>query len=398
MSRDDLKTAPSLVPFAYGFRPFFLLAGLYAAVSIAAWLWLYRSGGWPLAALPPQHWHGHEMIFGFIAAAIAGFLLTAVPSWTGSRGVAGAPLIALTLLWLAGRVVFALGQGVPVWLLAAGELGFVPALMLTVAPALLRGNNRNWPMLVLLAAFWCADAAFLVGLANGDPLVGRAALLAAVNIVLVLTTIIGGRIVPAFTGNALRTGGAAGSVRSTPLLERLVLLAMLAIVVCDVWLPDHPVTVAIVACAALLHLWRLAGWQGWRTAKQPIVWVLHVAYLWLPLGLGLKAAWLGGGFGWAAHWLHALGAGAAGMMILAVMTRASLGHTGRPLRVHGSIAVAYGLLAAAILVRVAGPHVIPLGYGAVTMAAGVLWIAAFLVYLVVYAPILVKPRADGKPG
>lgn len=386
------------VPFAYGFRPFFLLAGLFAAGSTIAWLWMYLDGGWPLPALPPQLWHGHEMLFGFIAAAIAGFLLTAVPSWTGSQALAGPPLVALTLLWLAGRVVFSLCHAVPTWLLVLGELGFIPALMLAVAPALLRAGNRNWPMLALLFAFWAADVTFIVGLATADPLLSRTALLAALDVVLVLITIIGGRIVPAFTGNALRARGVQASVGSTPFVERLLLPAMLAMLLCAVFLPGSFITMAAVATAAALHAWRLAGWRGWLTTRQPIVWVLHLAYLWLPLGLGLRFASLLGGFGWAAHWLHALGAGAAGMMILAVMTRASLGHTGRPLTVHASIAVAYGLMALAVMVRVFGPSVLAPGYTSVVLVSGALWIAAFVAYLVIYGPILLRPRVDGKPG
>ena len=398
MTGPDPGKASSRVLFAYGFRPFFLLAGLYAVTSIAAWLWLYRNGGWPLPSLPPQLWHGHEMIFGFISAGIAGFLLTAVPSWTGSRALSGPPLVALVSLWLAGRVAFSLGHGLPTWLLAVGELGFVPALLLAIAPALLRGANRNWPMLGLLIGFWAADVTFAVGLATQDPLLSRTALVAAMDVVLVLITIIGGRIVPAFTGNALRASGVQASIRSVPVVERLVLLSMLAMLFCDVFFPHSYLTAAIVAAAATLHFWRLMGWLGWRTVRQPIVWILHLAYLWLPVGLGLKAASLAGSFGWAAHWLHALGAGAAGMMILAVMTRASLGHTARPLKVHALTAIAYGLLTLAVAVRVFGPNVLAMNYALAVLFSAALWIAAFVAYLAIYGPILVGPRVDGKPG
>ena len=398
MTESNQSNSPTWVPFAYGFRPFFLLAGLYAAVSVAAWIWVWRTGSWPLQPLPPQYWHGHEMIFGFIAAAIGGFLLTAVPSWTGSRGFEGTPLVVLTMLWVAGRVAFSLGETLPVMVLAAVELAFIPMLGAMLAPALLGSSNRNWPMLVLLALFWAADSAFLHGMGAGDPLISRTAMLAALDIVLILITIIGGRIVPAFTRNALRAGGIEVSLQTTPVVERLVMLAMLAMLFCDLFLPGSAITAAIVALAAVLHLWRLAGWHGWRTGGEPIVWVLHLAYLWLPVGLGLKAAWLAGGFGWAAHWLHALGAGAAGLMILAVMTRAALGHTGRPLQVRGSIAAAYGLLALSVIVRVFGPLIAPLEYDAIVLAAAILWIMAFLVYLAVYTPILLRPRVDGRRG
>ena len=388
----------SWVPFAYGFRPFFLFAGFYAVASILAWLWMYRSGSAVSPGMLPQHWHGHEIIFGFIGAAIGGFLLTAVPSWTGSRGFAGAPLVALVVLWLAGRIVFMPGLDVPGWLLAVCELGFAPGLMLAIAPSLLRAANRNWPMLVLLALYWVADAVFILAATSGNHALASAALLAAMNVVLVLVTIIGGRIIPAFTGNALRAGGHQVSMRSTPMVERLVLPAMLAVLVCDVLLPASAVTMLVLALAASLHLWRLSGWYGWRTARQPIVWVLHVAYLWLPLGLALKLAWLAGGFAWAAHWQHALGIGAAGMMILAVMTRAALGHTGRALQVGTLIALAYGLLALAAVVRVFALALLPAAYSSFILVAGVLWLAAFLAYTLIYAPILLRPRADGRPG
>lgn len=398
MNRTDRPEPATWVPFAYGFRPFFLLAGLYALLSLAAWLWVFHGGAWPPATLPLQYWHGHEMIFGFIAAAIAGFLLTAVPSWTGSRGFAGAPLVILVLLWLTGRILFWLGPAVPAWMLAVGELSFVPALVLAIAPSLLRAKNRNRILLVVLALFWAADAVFILGMIRGDAMMGRTALLAATDVVLILVTIIGGRIVPAFTGNALRSGGAQVSMRSTPAIERLVLASMLAVLLCDVLLPGSRTTIIVSALAALLQFWRLVGWYGWRTARQPIVWVLHLAYLWLPLGLSLKALSLASGFEWAAFWQHALGAGAAGMMIVAVMTRAALGHTGRPLRAHPAVVIAYGLLALAVTVRVFGPAALPLPYASVVLVAGVLWLAAFALYLVVYTPMLLRSRADGKPG
>jgi len=398
MNITDRTKSAGWVPFAYGFRPFFLLAGLSAMLSLLAWLWIYRSGGWPLPTLAPQYWHGHEMIFGFIGAAIAGFLLTAVPSWTGSRGFAGPPLVALVLSWLAGRVLFSLGQEVPAWVLAVGELSFIPALVLTISPSLLRARSRNRLLLIVLALFWMTDAIFVYGMVRGDSMLSRTALLAATDIVLILITIIGGRIVPSFTGNALRASGAQISLRSTPAVERLVLLAMVAMLLGDVFLPASTLTIAVVALAAVLQFWRLAGWQGWRTLREPLVWVLHLAYLWLPVGLALKAVSLAGGFTWAAYWQHALGAGAAGMMILAVMTRAALGHTGRPLKAHALVAIAYATLALAVAVRVFGPALLPLPYSSVVLLAGVLWVAAFGLYLAIYTPILLRPRADGKPG
>lgn len=386
------------VPFAYGFRPFFLLSGMYAIVAMAAWLLFYSRGDSPLFPLPPQLWHGHEMIFGFIAATIAGFMLTAVPSWTGSRGFAGRPLIVLTLLWFAGRMAFFAADVLPAALLVVAELAFLPALMATIAPSLLRTFNRNSPLLAVLALFWAADAVFLYGVTSGDVLLAGTALRGALDVVLVLITVIGGRIVPSFTANALRMRGLAAGVRSHPVLERLVIAAMLVFVVADVLRPQHGLTAVIAAAAALLQLARLARWQGYRTLSDPIVWILHAAYLWLPVGLALKAAFVSGGFAWAAHWQHALSAGTAATMILAVMTRAALGHTGRPLRTGPAVTAAYVLLLGAVAVRVFGPALLPAGYLATVTTAGTLWLLAFLLYVVVYAPILLRPRVDGKAG
>ncbi len=391
-------TGNGLVPFAYGFRPFFLVAGLFAAVSVTAWLWVYGAGTIPDARMPPQFWHGHEMIFGFVTAAVAGFLLTAVPSWTGSRGFSGLPLIVLTVLWLAGRIAFSLGDALPFGLLAALELAFLPGVMLMIAPTLFRSSNRNTRLLLVLFAFWLMDAAFLYGIATGEIAVGAAALRGALGLVLVLITVIGGRIVPAFTRNALSQSGQDAVIRSHSLAEKLVVPVMLGFALADMLSPTGTVTAAIAVLAAVLQAWRLSGWQGLRTASQPIVWILHVAYLWIPFGLALKAAYLLGGFAWAAYWQHALGAGAAGSMILAVMTRAALGHTGRPLRAHPLTAVAYLLLTAAVVTRVFGPGIAPAHYTAVVMTAGTLWLTAFLLYVAVYAPVLLMPRVDGKPG
>ncbi|WP_405234437.1 NnrS family protein [Lentisalinibacter salinarum] len=387
-----------LVPFAYGFRPFFLLAGWYAVIAIGLWLWLYPAAPGPFATLPAQLWHGHEMLFGFVGAAIAGFMLTAVPSWTGDRGFAGLPLVALTVLWLAGRVALFAGDAIPFWLLALAELAFLPMLALLLAPPLLRATNRNTPLLFVLLFLWSADAVFVYALAQGDPGLANTAVRAALNLVLLLVTVIGGRIVPAFTANALRGRGETPGLRASTHLNRFVIAAMAVAIPVDIVWPGGSAVGAVALAAGLGQAVRLAGWQGWRTLREPIVWILHAAYLWLPIGLLLKAGWFLGGLPWAAQWLHALGSGAAATMILAVMTRASLGHTGRELRVSPTVTAAYLLLLAAVAARVFGPVWLPLGYTTTVAVAGALWLLAFLLYSIVYAPVLLLPRADGKAG
>ncbi len=387
-----------LVPFAYGFRPFFLAAGWYALMALGVWLLLYRAGSAPFGMLPAFLWHAHEMLFGFVAAAIGGFMLTAVPSWTGSRGYAGRPLILLFCAWLAGRAAMAAAGVLPLWLVAVAELAFLPALAATLAPALFRSTNRNRPLLVVIFALWATDAAFLYGLANADVLLASRSVRIALYIVLLLVTVIGGRIVPAFTAAALRNRGIQVKVRSWPVVERLAIGSMVALILFDLAAPAHWTTAAVASIAALAHAARMIGWQTLHTFRDPIVWVLHAAYAWLPIGLLLKAAAMLGGGAWAVHWPHALGAGAAATMILAVMTRASLGHTGRPLAVAKPIAWAYAFLVAAAAVRVFGPTVLPLDYAHVVVCAGLLWFAAFLLYAWVYTPILLRPRVDGKSG
>ena len=391
-------TGRGFVPFAYGFRPFFLLAGVYAVVAMSAWLWLYPLGPVIAGGIPPQLWHGHEMVFGFIAAAIAGFMLTAVPSWTGGRGFAGRPLMLLAALWLLGRLAMSFaGPSEQRWLLLA-ELAFLPAVIVTLAPSLLGKRSRNSPLLLVLLLFWIADAVFVVGVLRADAALAGNSLRAALNLTLVLITVIGGRIVPAFTGNALRARGAEVTLRRWPAIEGLAVAATLCYAIADTVAPLHLVTAGIAAIAALAHAVRLSGWHGHRTVRMPIVCVLHVAYLWLPLGLAMKALHSGLGVGWAAYWMHAFGAGAAGMMILAVMTRAALGHTGRPLIVRPAVAGAYGLLVLAVVLRVFGPALLPVAYTTTLILSGGLWLAAFLVFVVIYAPILTRPRADGQPG
>ena len=387
-----------LVPFAYGFRPFFLAAGWYALIAIGIWLALYQAGLAPFGSLPAFQWHAHEMLYGFVAAAIAGFMLTAVPSWTGERGFAGRPLIVLATLWLLGRIAIAAAGVLPLPLVATVELSFLPALAVTIAPSLFRSSNRNKPLLIVLFALWATDAAFLYALGDHNVALASRALRTALDIVLLLVTVIGGRVVPAFTAGALRKRGIEPRVRSHRVVEIAAIGSMAVLVVAEIVAPNHGFTAAVALVAALAHATRLAGWQTLKAFSEPIVWVLHAAYAWLPIGLFLKATWLIFSITWAAHWPHALGAGAAATMILAVMTRASLGHTGRPLVVSKAIAWAYGLLTAAAAVRVFGPSLLPITYAHVIVCAGVLWIAAFLLYVIVYTPILLCPRADGKPG
>jgi uncharacterized protein involved in response to NO len=391
-------TFRSWVPFAYGFRPFFLLCGWFAVFSMGAWLLIFSSGTISPSALPVHLLHGHEMLFGLVSAAIAGFLLTAVPSWTGTRGFGGMPLVVLTLVWLLGRASFLLPAHLPfAWIIGA-ELAFLPLLAILIAPPLIRSRNRNTPLLGVLVLLWISDFTFMLAMRSADVAMASASLLATLNVVLLLITIIGGRIVPSFTGNALRKAGIQVVMRNWSWLEHAVIFLMMVMLLVDLWSPAARIAGAVAGLVGLLQLLRLSGWNGWRTGSEPIVWILHAGYAWIPLGLLLKAGFLAGGFQWAAFWMHALGAGAAATMILAVMSRASLGHSGRPLEVAPIMAWSYGLLILAVLVRVFGASLLPFSYIVTIQIAGGLWMIAWLIYAVVYAPILLLPRIDGKPG
>jgi uncharacterized protein involved in response to NO len=389
---------PQFSLFAYGFRPFFWAAGAYALLGLLAWLAIYVSGVLPLDDQPPQLWHGHEMLYGFVGAAIAGFLLTAVPSWTGARGFAGTPLILLGSIWLAGRLAFAGAAIVPIALIAICELAFLPVLAVLIAPPLLRARNRNTPLLLVLGVLWLADAVFMYALLRADAVLARNALLGALNVVLLLVTIIGGRIIPVFTANALRNRGVSADIRTHGWLDRATIAAMVAVVLVDLVAPWQSLAGWIAALAAVGQAARLAGWRGLRTLRDPLVWCLHLAYAWMPVGLAMKAALLLTGAGWGAHWLHALTIGVAASMVLAVMTRAALGHTGRPLQASRPIAVAYALLSLAALVRVFAPALGATDYLWTVIGAGMLWSAAFALFLIIYTPILMRPRVDGRPG
>lgn len=392
------RNAAHWVPFSYGFRPFFLLAGCYAVIAMLAWLAIYSGGAAPVGPVPAHLWHGHEMLFGFAGAAIAGFMLTAVPSWTGQRGFAGWPLVLLTVIWLAGRVSFATAGQIPPAALLVGELLFMPALALMIAPALLRARNRNTPLLLVLLGFWILDAIFLFAVLRGDMPSAANALRSGIDLILVLITVIGGRIVPSFTSNALKQRGIIAPMRTSKTVDRLTIGSMVAVLLAGLISP-HPAVIAVIAgIACLVQLVRFSGWQFWHSLNEPIVLILHVGYLWLPVALGLKALHLGFGAAFAAHWVHAAGAGAAGTMILAVMTRAALGHTGRPLAAGKPIALAYILVTLAVLVRTLGPTLLPMSYSAVVSLAAYLWAVAFMTFVLVYAPILARPRVDGRPG
>jgi len=278
------------------------------------------------------------------------------------------------------------------------DLAFLPLLAVLVMIPLLRAKNRNTPLLIVLGALWLTNLVFHVALIHRDAPLARHSLIVGIDIVLFLLTVIGGRIVPAFTTSALRQQGVDGVLKSRTVLTVMSVAAMGCVIASDVFWPDSRIAGSIAGIAALIQFLRLLQWRTLRTLRQPIVWILHLAYAWLPLGLGLKAAALLGGYAIGAFWLHALTIGALATMITAVMTRASLGHTGRALVVHPLTTVGYVMLTTAALVRVFGLTALRLSYPHVVILSASFWTVSFALFIGVYAPILWGPRADGKPG
>lgn len=387
------------VLLGYGFRPFFLLAALDALINMIVWLAaFFYPGLWPANGIPAIYWHAHEMLFGFVAAAVGGFLLTAVPGWTGRSSYSKPVLILLAATWLAGRLAMAPHLLAPA-MSAVIDLAFFPTLALVLAPSLIRSRKfRNLPFIVLLLTLFLADLCFQLGVHQvwaGGVDVGLGI---ALDVVTLLIVIVGGRIIPAFTKSGLAHHGISPALSSAKPVEILSIGSILAMFAADMVLPLSALDGVLALVAGLAQATRLAQWHGHRTARDPLIWVLHLGYAWLSLGFILKAIWLSTGAPFAEKWIHAFTIGAFTTMILAVMTRASLGHTGRALIAPRYIATCYGLISAAAIFRVFGSALLPSHYGEMIAASGLSWIAAFCIFLWVYLPILIAPRADGRPG
>jgi uncharacterized protein involved in response to NO len=382
--------------FDLGFRPFFLLAGVYAIVCVSTLVGALYFGAWPEhAGMAPAIWHAHEMLYGFVAAAIAGFLLTAVPNWTGAPPASGAPLALLVLVWLMGRVAlspFVADGALSAWI----DLAFFPALAITLARPLVRARNRrNYGFLILLTLLFVGNLLFHDARRQWFAAGSVDGLRLALNTVLLVVVVVAGRIVPTFTRNALVRRGKSQSITPSPTLDVLAIVTVATVLAVDVVAADSSIAAAAAAGAALVHAYRLTRWQGWKSAAEPIVWVLHVGYLWLVVGLALKALWLASAMPIAAYWMHAVTAGGFGTMIHGVMTRVALGHTGRALVVHRSIAAGYVLLTLGAVLRVFVAALVPVGtYVDVVAIGATLWALAFAVFIAVYTPILVRPRVD----
>ncbi len=380
--------------FALGFRPFFLAAGVAALGQVAVWGLGYTSGHPTMNFYAGFNWHAHEMLFGYTAAVIAGFLLTAARNWTGLDTLRGPPLAMLLALWLAARVVSVIPAQVPGALIALIDVAFLPWLGFAVATPLLRARQPRNLVLIAIVLLLAVTNGLMHLQALGVPAFSAfPATDTAVALVVLLIAIVGGRVVPFFTEKAL----SGVQCRRRPVLERLAIASVVLYGVCVSAAAPAPVIGAVAAAAALVHGARLQGWYSRRTWSVSLLWVLYCGYGWLVAGFALTVAT-------AAGWLpgsiatHAFTSGAIGVVTLGMMARVALGHTGRPMRATRSITTAFVLVNLSAIARVFGPILLPQSYVALMGVASGLWLAAFLIFIVVYVPILVRPRVDGRPG
>lgn len=395
----DRTASPAGVPLlALGFRPFFLGAGVAGVVLVGVWLAVLAVGiplhTWYDAVGGSVFWHAHEMLFGYVTAVVAGFLLTAVRNWTGVDTPTGTPLFLLALLWLAGRVVPFLVDVLPGAWIAAVDLSFLPALLVALTGPLWKQRApRNLAFIAILLALFLANLLVHLQALSVTLASARLGLNLAVDLFALVIAIIGGRVVPLFTRGAL----AEATTRQWPLVEAVAIWTLVAIAVLRLLTPEPlspTILRGVAALAALAHALRLWGWIDGRILRVPLLWILYVGYGWLVIGLVLSAL---PGFPGVVG-LHAFTAGAMGSMTLGMMTRVSLGHTGRTLRPGRPLVLAFGLIAAAGVARVVLPLLSPERYAESLILAGALWVAAFGLFAAGIAPFLLRPRADGRPG
>lgn len=386
------------VVLTYGFRPFFLGAAAWAALAMALWLPMLSGHLVLPSAFDPVSRHAHEFLFGYLGAVIGGFLLTAVPNWTSRLPIVGWQLGGLAALWVLGRIAVAFSVGLPSGLVAALDLTFPVALGAAIAREIIAGKNwRNLVVLGMLAVFASGNALFHLEAASGSFAAQGYGLRLGVGAGIMMIAVIGGRIVPSFTRNWMVKRG-ENHLPASPMqrLDKLSLLLLLGALLSWVALPFHALTGVLLLATGLVHLMRLARWHGHRTFAEPLVTVLHVGYLFLPLGaLAVSVEVLTGGHARLGVVQHLWMGGALGLMTRAVMTRATLGHTGQDLHAGVGTVAIYSLLVISVMLRVA-VGAWPAATGFLYSGSGITWVAAFGGFVVFYGRLLLRLPASKK--
>jgi len=373
-----------------GFRPLFLLAATYAFAIVPLWLLVLTAHTVVPSSFAPVNWHGHEMVFGYTAAVIAGFLLTAVARWTSRETAVGAWLATLCVLWLLGRVAMWLPW--PAWVVALADMAFLPAVAVAVGPAIVLSNNRrNYGVLALLVLLALANTLTHLDALGIAPGWGRRGLLLGVDLVVLMMLVITGRVVPMFTRNA--TGVEA--IRTLPALEVSTMVVAVLSTFTNLAFGASLATAVFSGAAGVLVLARTRHWGSIASLRHPMLWILHAGHCWIAIGFLLRgASSLLPALGSSAT--HAFTAGAIGSLTIGMMSRVALGHTGRPIEASQLTRLAFFAITIAGVLRVCGP-LQPNRYLALLTAAGTFWSLAFALFVFEYASILVRPRFDGAP-
>ena len=376
---------------AAGFRAFFLLASIQAALAMMAWLPAFYGELELSTAFAPRDWHVHEMLCGYLPAVVTGFLFTAIPNWTGRLPLQGAPLLALVMVWVAGRLCVTFSAATTWWVALLVDASFLVLVASAAAREIIAGSNwRNLMVVKLVVILLAGNVAFhleahVYGQADMSIRIG-------ISVVVLLISLIGGRVIPSFTRNWLVRENPGRLPAPFGRFDMIVVIAG-AVALCG-WIvaPDRELTGAALALAGLLHLVRLLRWAGDRTFRERLLVILHIGYVFVPLGFLLNAA---AAFGWVlpSAGIHAWMAGGAGVMTLAVMTRASLGHTGQPLTASPATQVIYAAIIVAAVSRICAV-IHPVYSEALLHIAALAWVIAFLGFALVYGPLLLglRPR------
>lgn len=383
-------TGPAVL--SYGFRPFFFGGAVWAAMAMTLWVAML-SGVLDLPTrFDPVSWHAHAFLFGYLGAIFAGFLLTAIPNWTGRLPVIGWSLGGLVLLWIAGRMAVLFSEWIPWSVAAIIDVAFPIVLGGVILREIMQGQNwKNFPVLALLLIFAAANGIFHIEAAEGSNASQGYGLRLGLAVAVTMISLIGGRIVPSFTRNWLAKAG-GGTLPAAPMqrFDKIVLLVTIVGLVLWVAWPGDPLTGAALIIVGFLHLGRLARWRGWRTHREPLVWVLHIAYGFVPLGaLAIGATIFAPNALMPAGMQHLWMAGAIGLMTLAVITRATLGHSGQPLHAGPGTTALYAMLIGSIVARLVA-SVWPMWH--LVELAGVLWIGTFSGYAILYGPLLWRSK------
>ncbi len=386
-----------------GFRPFFLFAGLYGLVPILAWVWAYLGDGDTPGEFAPAYWHGHEMIFGFVIAAATGFLLTAVPNWTGSQPFKGTPLAMLALIWVSGRFAMWFGWPLGPAFVALVDLSMIPVLIIYIGRRLfVHGVSANYIVLVILGVLFIANLSMHLEALGIFPDSASLGLYLGVFAVVFLVTMISGRVIPVFTANVLFRKGINVYTETPTKVTRLVVVSVVLAIISNLFGDDSDlaryIAGALTLLAAIALFIRMGRWKSFMILDEPIMWILHAGHFWLIIGFALLAAANFSDDISRDAGIHALTSGTMGTMIIAMLTRVALGHSGRVIKASTPIIVAYYMIIAGSVMRVLAAlfqlHLPAEGYAILIGSAGLIWAGGFAVFVIVFWPILTRPRAD----